>query len=290
LSGTAKQEIQKMLPVLAPGRYFGNRQRSRFIPGAALIENAYPPSFVIPRHAHAAAFFGLVLEGGYREVYGSRCRECSPSSFLYHPPGEVHSETHYDRVVRILTIEPTEHLLAHVGEYARTLAGPHEFRAGPLLRLAARLYREFRSDDPVAPLAMEGIALELLAGACRHASSRPSSPPRWLCSVIDLLHERCRENLALGAIAETVGVHPAHLARTFRRCTGCTIGDYVRNLRTEQACQELRASDRPLAEIALALGYADQSHFATSFKRQTGMTPGAFRKASRAPSRCKAQS
>jgi AraC-like DNA-binding protein len=45
-----------------------------------------------------------------------------------------------------------------------------------------------------------------------------------------------------------------------------------------------------LAELALALGYADQSHFATSFKRQTGMTPGAFRKAFPAPSRYKAQS
>jgi AraC family transcriptional regulator len=278
-----------MLPVLPPGRYYGNRQRSRCVPGVALIENAYPPAFVIPRHAHASAFFGLVVEGGYQEVYGSRCRECRPSSLLFHPPGEVHSETHYDVVVRIFSIEPTERLLVHVGEYARALDGPQEFQAGPLLRLGARLYREFRSDDPVAPLAMEGIALELLAGACRQASSRTPAAPRWLRAVCDILRDRFCENLPLGEIAGAVGVHPAHLARTFRRCYGCTVGDYVRNLRTDRARQELRASDRPLAEIALALGYADQSHFATSFKRQTGMTPGAFRKACRAPSRYQAQ-
>ena len=47
----------------------------------------------------------------------------------------------------------------------------------------------------------------------------------------------------------------------------------------EQARQDLKGSNRPLAEIALALGYADQSHFTTSFKEQTGMTPGAFRNA-----------
>ena len=279
-----------MLPVLAPGRYYGNRQQRRFIPGVTLVENAYPPAFVIPRHAHASAFFGLVLEGGYREIYGSHCRECSPSSLVFHPSGEIHSETHYDVVVRILSIEPTKQLLAHVGEYARTLERPHEFQAGPLLRLGARLYGEFRSDDPVAPLAMEGIALELLAGIYRHSLSRTAKPPRWLRSVCELLHDRFGENLALGDIAETVGVHPAHLARTFRRCYGRTIGDYVRNLRTERARQELRASDRPLAELALALGYADQSHFATSFKRQTGMTPGAFRNAFRAPTRRNAQS
>jgi hypothetical protein len=124
-----------MLPILAPGRYYGNRRRSRFIRGVTLVENAYPPAFVIPRHAHASAFFGLVLEGGYHEIYGGRCRECSPASLVFHPSGEVHSERHYDAVVRILSIEPTESLLAHVGEYARTLDGPCEFHAGPLLRL-----------------------------------------------------------------------------------------------------------------------------------------------------------
>jgi AraC family transcriptional regulator len=273
-----------MLAVLPRGSYYGERQRSRSIPGAALIENAYPPAFVIPRHSHASAFFGLVIEGGYRETYGGRCRECSPSSLLFHPPGEIHSEEHYDVVVRILTIEPTEQLLAHVGEYARTLDGPHEFQAGPLLRLGARLYREFRREDPVAPLAMEGIVLEILADACRQAERRTTTvAPRWLRRARDVLQDRFRETVPLGEIALAVGVHPAHLARTFRRYYQCTIGDYVRNLRTEQARQELKASNRPLAEIALALGYADQSHFATSFKRQTGMTPGAFRNAFRAP-------
>ena len=166
-----------MLPVLAPGRYYGNRQRSRFIPGITLVENAYAPAFVIPRHAHASAFFGLVLEGGYREIYGSHCRECRPSSFVFHPAGEVHSETHYDKVVRILSIEPTERLLAHVGEYARPLDGPHEFRAGSLLRLGAHLYREFRSDDDLAPLAMEGSPWNYWPASVGISSAAPRPSP-----------------------------------------------------------------------------------------------------------------
>jgi AraC family transcriptional regulator len=271
-----------MLPLLPAGRYYGNRQRSRTVPGLALIENAYSPAFVIPRHAHASAFFGLTLEGGYREIYENRCRECNPSTLLFHPSGEFHSEKHYDVVVRIFSIEPSKELIAYVAEYAGTLDGPREFHAGPLLRLAARLYREFRSDDPVASLAMEGIALELLAGACRNVPSKARGAPHWLKVVGNVLHDRFRENIALDDIAEAVGVHPSHLARTFRQCHGCTVGDYVRNLRTNQARRELRDSDRPLAEIALDLGYADQSHFATSFKRETGMAPGAFRNAFRA--------
>jgi AraC family transcriptional regulator len=138
---------------------------------------------VIPRHAHAAALFGMVLEGGYRAYYDNRCRECSPSLLMFHPAGEVHSETHYDVVVRILSIGPREGLLAHIGEHARVLDGPQELRGGPVLRLAARLYEEFRSHDPLAPLAMEGLALELLACILRkwNKTSRcwARSPKCW---------------------------------------------------------------------------------------------------------------
>jgi AraC-like DNA-binding protein len=272
-----------MLPVLDPDRYYGERRRYRAVGGVTLVENAYAPGYVIPRHVHASAFFGMVLEGGYREYYDNHCRECSPSLLLFHPSGEVHSEMHYDVVVRILSIEPSQWLLAHIGDYAQVLDGPQEFRGGPVLRLAARLYKEFRSDDPLAPLALEGVALELLASILRQRADRASTAPRWLAAAHDLMRERMGENLSLGVIAAATGVHPAHLARTFRRHYGCTVGDHMRGLRAERARQELKNSDRPLAELALALGYADQSHFVNSFRQQNGMTPGAFRRAYRAP-------
>ena len=71
------------------------------------------------------------------------------------------------------------------------------------------------------------------------------------------------------------------LAREFRRRFGCSIGDYVRRLRIEFACRELAISDVPLYEIAFAAGFSDHSHFARTFKRATGMTPGAYRAASK---------
>ena len=72
-----------------------------------------------------------------------------------------------------------------------------------------------------------------------------------------------------------------HLARAFRKHFGCTPGEYVRHLRIEFASRELSKSDTPLVEIALAAGFAHQSHFSRIFKRQTGMTPSAFRAALR---------
>ena len=148
--------------------------------------------------------------------------------------------------------------------------------------LGTRLYDEFRHTDELSPLAFEGLTLELLAECSRQAArTRDHQPPRWLRRVSDLAQARFRERLALGAIAESVGVHPAHLARVFRRFHGCTLGDYVRKLRVEFACHCLTTSDAPLADIALAAGFSDQSHFSNTFKRHTGVPPAAFRRSAR---------
>jgi AraC family transcriptional regulator len=76
-------------------------------------------------------------------------------------------------------------------------------------------------------------------------------------------------------------VDPAHLARTFRAHYRCSIGDFVRRLRVERASCELTDTDTPMADIALGLGFFDQSHFSRVFKDQTGLTPTEFRAASR---------
>ena len=56
------------------------------------------------------------------------------------------------------------------------------------------------------------------------------------------------------------------------------MGEYVRARRLEAARVALRDPDRSLSEIALTLGFSSQSHFTQAFRRQTGLTPGAYRR------------
>jgi AraC family transcriptional regulator len=126
---------------------------------------------------------------------------------------------------------------------------------------------------------MEGLTLELLAESSRHDSVRiDRDPPPWLHRIRDLLHDQFAEGLSLDAVAAEGGIHPAHLARVFRRHCGCTVGDYMRRLKVEDACRRLATSEASLVVIALDAGFADQSHFAKIFKRQTGMTPAEYRR------------
>jgi AraC family transcriptional regulator len=122
------------------------------------------------------------------------------------------------------------------------------------------------------------LVLEMPVEVSRHSLGSVSRmPPRWMARVTDFLHDRYQEHISLGEIASTVGVHPVHLARQFRRYEGCTIGEYIRRLRIELACRKLRVSNESLSAIAAGVGFADQSHFSRIFKNIVGITPAQYR-------------
>ena len=121
----------------------------------------------------------------------------------------------------------------------------------------------------------------MLVQATRLDSRRDRNPPQWLRRAREVIHEQYSESLSLSSVAELVGVHPAHLAKMFRKHYGCTLGSYVRRLRLEHAAQLLAQSEKTLGTIALIAGFYDQSHFTKLFKLRFGATPADFRTALR---------
>ena len=145
--------------------------------------------------------------------------------------------------------------------------------------LATRMYREFSDRDGLSSLALESISNELLIAAARHQTrTADRRPPRWLSHVKEYLREHSADAPGLNELALAVGVHPTHMARTFRQFENCTAGDYVRKVRIEKAKTRMISTDAPMVDIALKAGFADQTHFTRTFKRLTGMTPTEFRK------------
>lgn len=82
-------------------------------------------------------------------------------------------------------------------------------------------------------------------------------------------------------IAEAVGLSPWHLSRLFKTHTGQTMREYLTEERIEAAKQLLAATDRTIPQIASLLRFCDQSYFTMVFRRQTGLTPGEYRKGNR---------
>ena len=148
--------------------------------------------------------------------------------------------------------------------------------------LVVRIYNEFHEIDAASRLAIEGLSLEVMAEALRQQSRSPERlAPKWLEQARALLHDQISERHSIRQIAGSVGVHPVHLVREFRKHYRLTVGEYLRRLRVEFACRKLTDTDTPLIDIALAAGFSQQSHFTKTFKKLTGVTPNQYRISSR---------
>jgi AraC family transcriptional regulator len=263
-----------------PARFYGKTLRRRQEPNFCLSERLYPPSLHTPLHAHAKSLFCVVLDGAYYETHCGRTSYCTPATMLFHVRNQDHCEKFEASGGRSLVMEIDSAWLTRAEEYAGvSFDSTAVFEEGPVSLLGARLYKEFLNTDQASCLVIEGLMLEAAGEIARARRPREVRPPRWLEQSRELIRERYMGCLTLAEIAAAVGVHPVHLAQAFRKSYRSTIGDYVRTLRIEFACRELRHQEKSLCDIARQAGFADPSHFARTFKKALGVPPSQYRQA-----------
>lgn len=104
--------------------------------------------------------------------------------------------------------------------------------------------------------------------------------PKWrLRRVEQHIAAHFERSISLSELAGVAGLSRMHFAAQFRAATGYRPREYLLNHRIEQAKSLLTTTERPLAEIALAVGFSTQAHFSTVFKRISGETPARWRAA-----------
>jgi len=94
-----------------------------------------------------------------------------------------------------------------------------------------------------------------------------------------LLRRRLDGRVTLEELARATGYSEFHLCRAFRRATGMTIGAFHRDLRIRHALALILETRRPLAEIAIEVGFTSQAHLTTQLRQRVGVTPRRARKA-----------
>jgi AraC-like DNA-binding protein len=93
-----------------------------------------------------------------------------------------------------------------------------------------------------------------------------------------LLSRDYAEPMSLQELADAVETSVFHLCRVFHKHTGQTIHGYLQRLRLRAGLALLETTDRPLAHLALDVGYAHQSHFTAAFRGEYGVPPGRLRR------------
>jgi AraC family transcriptional regulator len=255
--------------------------RSLELDGFGVTEAWFPATEVLPRHTHDRACVAVMVDGSFDLRFTGKAYHCSPASVFTEPAGETHANYMGPRGAHVVVVQPDPTRTELLQPFGRLLErAAHNHHAGMMER-ASRLARELERPDDLSRLAAEGIVLEMLVTLSRMDTGASRRPPWWLLRAQEVLHARFSEPIQVQEVASEVGVHPAHLARCFRIHFKLSMGTYVRRLRLDWAARELVESDVSLAAVALAAGFADQSHFTRFFKRHVGQTPNVYRRAMR---------
>lgn len=230
----------------------------------ALLDVEYPARADYGTHTHERFYLGLVVRGRYRE-WGPARQDVPPSALVEYRPGSRHAVRVEHEPLRIL------HLVTHDRDGVLWTSA----LAGLLWQMAWELQQARSHPDPATRLVLESLLAEALASETRDEDA--GRDPSWLGAVRERLRDAPAEHVGLHDLASVAGVHPAHLARTFRARHGMTAGEFLRRLRVARAVREVQSSERPLSHIALDAGFADQSHFGRFFRRYVGTTPARLR-------------
>lgn len=96
-------------------------------------------------------------------------------------------------------------------------------------------------------------------------------------SCIDYIYTHIKERITIEDLADYTGLSTSYLSRLFKKETGISISDYIREKKIEKAQNLLKFCDYSLIEITNYLSFSSQSHFIQLFKSYTGMTPHKYR-------------
>jgi AraC-like DNA-binding protein len=255
-----------------------------FLPGLDATQAASALTFA--RHTHDQFGIGVIRAGAHRSASGRGPVEAIAGDVITVNPGEVHDGAPLGgpRKWRMLYLDP-DLVMRAAAEAGLSDAGMVAI-ARPVIRDAAFATlvlraHAFATDPRADGLARETALADLLATTLRRHVALRSRPA--LRASIARARQRIDDDPAasttLAELAAEVDLSRFQLVHGFRRETGLPPHAYRVVQRVLRARGLIRAG-LPLAEVAAALGFADQSHMNRAFVRVTGATPGAWAAAS----------
>ncbi|AYY14671.1 AraC family transcriptional regulator [Actinobacteria bacterium YIM 96077] len=259
---------------------------------AHFVEHAYPP------HAHDAWTLLIVDDGAIRYDLDRHHHGAVTSTVTLLPPHVTHdgrAASHRGFRKRVLYIDETvlsaeligaavDHpgiadarLRHRIDQLHLTLENPGDaFEAeGRLALIRDRLYRRLGWQARES-----ATGSTLVAGSTLASNQRAAERRRLADQFRDLLDAHTIHGVTLEEASQLLHAHPAHLVRSFTRTFGLPPHTYATGRRVDLA-RRLLLAGHVSADVALAVGFYDQSHLNRHFTRFLGITPGRYARHSR---------
>ncbi len=106
-----------------------------------------------------------------------------------------------------------------------------------------------------------------------HDNSLKAAKSKSLSKVIELLNDNYKTPPSLDSLTEIAGLSRTNLCQSFKTCCGMTISEYVRSRRMEKAAELLAQGKHSILQVALQVGYENQSSFGRAYRTHYGRAP-----------------
>ena len=230
-------------------------------------------------HSRSVHYLSVVLGGSYVEHVSSHALDCLPMRLRFHAADEEHSHRVGPLRARCLNIELGDAWSESLDRFRNAIDRPILVESGGWWALQAAALHRDGSDD--SKLLFESLAAELL-NLCERQSridqavDRSSAVKRAVIAIEDGL----AGNLSLTDLARVANLHPTHFARSFRKATGLTVGEYIRHRRVARAqALMIGMPSMGISRIAAETGFADHAHLTRTFRQIARANPSAYRSA-----------
>ncbi|WP_409190803.1 helix-turn-helix domain-containing protein [Bradyrhizobium sp. RDM4] len=245
-------------------------------------------------HRHANLSQILVIERGGGEVqYEASTAALSSPAIILVPPTVAHGfrfQTSTDGWVISFTEDVARTFGDPSGETIACLKGSmmnpvlsvtRGKNMARLSELCASLTEERLQSRDGFRIAMNSYVALIAVEVCRlvtsHDLSSAHTGDATVAKLLKLIEAHFRGQRSLAFYAAKLAMTSDHLNKHVKRVTGVTAGQLIRQRVLTEAKRLLAFSNQPINEIAYDLAFADPSHFARSFREDTGVTPRTFR-------------
>ena len=240
----------------------------------------YESGYALRRDSYDSFLLMYVQKGGLRLDFEGKETHVSAGQFLLldcYRPHSYSSDTgweclwcHFDGV---LARQWYTNIVSRLGNI---LAMPE---SSPALTKLSAVYDTFASGRPVREPLMSKHLADILTAFLLYTPAEKSAYDYsgMAEDTIAYINEHFSDNLTLQELAERAGLSQYHFIRTFKKETGFTPHEYILHTRISTARYLLKNTRMPVKEICYGTGFSSESVFCSSFKKQTGMTPGGYR-------------
>lgn len=251
------------------------------------LYNAQLYRHTFAKHMHEAYTIGFTHSGLGGFFYRGDQHYANPGSFKLIHPGEVHTgqvqaEVGWGFRNFYITVPKMEQILAQL-EWPGLPYFAIALQTSPDAVGQAMFSRLFVAlSQPTPQLERDSLLLELMAylidryGDRQRHWRQPEPKSKALAQVQSYLRTHYADSISIETLARQVGLSPFYLIRSFRQQVGLPPHSYQRHWQLMQAKRSLH-TDQPIADIAIAHGFCDQSHLNRAFKKAFGVTPGQYR-------------